>query len=1344
MNKKWCYNNVVSRIRRSKGVVMSKLFGYKKWYKTYEENRNGRPSKIKIIREYSKNENKYIIKEDKKIEPATIINKVFIEELKKYRQDGKFEENFKEKFNKGNILLKLKNKGERNAEDVIFSVEILQQNQNIETRKNIEKNLNQLYANKKLSSTTESIVLKNNKKINLVYNKLEKEFKNNNNFPCINFNILTSEELNAKISLYNKFKDINLYLYDFCEKIVKEKEIYNDRKSIDFLEERILKMQNGDTLEKIKKSLKEIKELCHSNGSFIKYLNFLLSAKKVSDSRKYFSELLNDYVTYDNIEITEEDIVSFIVGELLSFNIVKRIEPLKNEFNWDGEKEKAVNSRIKTFITMDRHENYKEHNTDGKHKKDIIVKNILEKIIDGNLEIIFDEVFDTFKIRDLAKKIKSEASKKIDTNLFATYKEHYKEIEKEIMEKITDDTIKEIYKLVYRYIKGRVEKSIEKQMFFDFGIEENKFKETKNKTFKRVKQYILEHVLYIGKIEHNESLEVNTNSFKELHGNEELALELLALFSSTNLYLNEITETQDNIEKADFFGDNTQININPKSLALKSHLLICDKKTGNQNLNFIDIENFKFNDSFNRFRASAVSLRSDIVHGRNFIIETTQENEQDYKLLKSTIENLAISDELINRNLNMDIVYPGIDRIKIFEKINNLKFGNNKNGIYFPSYSKLIPKLKSKFFEKNKKLALESEELKDIIFNAAIYVNKILYFKLISDNNSPFMKTLLEVEKPYSPKEKYILAQVSASKGNKTSIKKFQQELVEKYLVFLWNPENGYDKLLDFSNFNKNIDDVKKVIKERCKIKSKIIVEGIEKKIEIKNDFTYVIGICCLMNNNVFINKVRNRLFSTDVWKKENNYENLINLLDVIMDINKSKKDLNIDFNQLNILEKEFVEIKEGTFESFFKKYKKQIEVIEEYKELDYSIEELLEKKVIRKVETQYKYQLDINTFKENGGDKSKIGKIKKLIDEINKIPDEVKKKIDELYLYHPKEIVDKYVKEMNTLSEDNKFKEIYFQETTENKKYLIYKKNIFENISKHNFDVIYKKFLEKKLQEMETSFLFDKDIPEKIERVDKILSSVNKLTNGISKSNKEQLAIKLRTHEEIFKDKLKTDFLSFKEFEEEYNSISIYKYNKGLAEFNLLNQINGYLVELSWKLIIQISRYERDMYHIAKGLDKLDVIKYCQENEISENYFVFYKNKKDTFAYDEENEIKIRKVIEKLKVPLASENSEIRNYIAHFDLIKEPFKKYSIIELTDKVSKLLSYRTKYNNSTYNSVFEIFKKEVDLNYNNLKKKIKLTEHDIDKLITNKKISALNLKIFYDNVEIIKEFLEYKI
>ena len=199
------------------------------------------------------------------------------------------------------------------------------------------------------------------------------------------------------------------------------------------------------------------------------------------------------------------------------------------------------------------------------------------------------------------------------------------------------------------------------------------------------------------------------------------------------------------------------------------------------------------------------------------------------------------------------------------------------------------------------------------------------------------------------------------------------------------------------------------------------------------------------------------------------------------------------------------------------------------------------------------------------------------------------------------------------------------------------------------------------------------------------------------------------------------------------------------MVEFNYLNKIESYLIDINWKLAIQMVRFERDMHYIVNGLRELGIIKLNGYNTGTSRaypkrngYGDFYTTTAYYKFFDEESYKKFEKICYGFGIDL-SENSEInkpesesiRNYISHFYIVRNPFVDYSIAEQIDRVSNLLSYSTRYNNSTYASVFEVFKKDVDLNYDELKKKFKLIGNNniLEKLMRPKKVSVLELESY---------------
>ena len=175
----------------------------------------------------------------------------------------------------------------------------------------------------------------------------------------------------------------------------------------------------------------------------------------------------------------------------------------------------------------------------------------------------------------------------------------------------------------------------------------------------------------------------------------------------------------------------------------------------------------------------------------------------------------------------------------------------------------------------------------------------------------------------------------------------------------------------------------------------------------------------------------------------------------------------------------------------------------------------------------------------------------------------------------------------------------------------------------------------------------------------------------------------------------------------------------------------NGYSNDYKAKYVNKLK--ENDDF-FAKNIQNEN---YNSFKEFKEDYTKSYYNFKD---YQEFMDICLKFGIDlsensEINKP---ENESIRNYISHFYIVRNPFADYSIAEQIDRVSNLLSYSTRYNNSTYAGVFEVFKKDVNLDYDKLKTKFKLFDDEkndnikilkIENLIESKKVSVLELESY---------------
>ena len=1074
------------------------------------------------------------------------------------------------------------------------------------------------------------------------------------------------------------------------------------------MRENINKKLRNTFLESLSKSLKKIQNNIRENEeiiNFIKYYSSINGNKTVSENKKTFLEkILNTEVS-----ISENDIIDFIIGELKVYGIIKRIEKLQKEGN--RTKTEIKNTYIKSYVLLDKHEKFKKYD---RNKKDTIVKSFIKDIKDNTMKQKINQILRKFKIEELIDKLRIE-NKNFDTEIFGIFKDHYKEMFSSEKFKEKSDEEKELYKIIYRYLKGRIEKIlINEQKVRLKKMEKIEVEKILNesilseKILKRVKQYTLEHIMYLGKLRHNDivKMTVNTDDFSRLHAKEELYLELITFFASTNMELNKIFNGKEKI--TDFFG----FNLNGQKITLK-------EKVPNFKLNILKKLNFINNENnideklshFYSFQKEGYLLRNRILHNSYGNTQETKNLEEEYENVEKLIKELKVSDEEISKSLSLDVIFEG--KVDIINKINSLKIGEYKDKKYLPSFSKIVPEITRKFREINKDKSFDIESEK-IILNAVQYVNKILYEKITSNEENEFIKTLpdklvkknnnKENKNSLSIEEYYKNAQISSSKGDKKAIKKYQNKVTNAYIEYL---ENTFAEVIDFSNFNLNFDEIKTKIEERKYSKSKITVDSISTNINITNDIEYIISIFALLNSNTYINKIRNRFFATSVWLNTQKYENIIDILDKILSTNLLRENNIADILDLKntIIEAKIVEnneecIKNYIFENNEEELKKRL-----------FCEELVNKEDVLKIfeDKNFKFK---NFIKKTGNENFTIDfdilfnlecnselNAKKVIGQnsqrlnlfIKNTIDEYKSKIKTSF---SSEFLEKYKKEIDNLVEDtesenkNKFEKIYYPEEHKNELY-IYKKNLFLNIGNPNFDKIYG-IISKDIKNANTEILFNDDIRKnKIAEIDVILKNLNDKLNGYSKEYKEKYIKKLKENQEnndfFAKNIQNENYSSFREFKEDYNKVSEYKKIRDLVEFNYLNKIESYLIDINWKLAIQMARFERDMHYIVNGLRELGIIKLNGYNTgISraypkrDGYDDFYATTAYYKFFDEESYKKFEKICHRFGIDLSEnseinkpENESIRNYISHFYIVRNPFADYSIAQQIDRVSNL-------------------------------------------------------------------------
>ena len=1389
---------------------MGNLFGYKKWYKVDKiiKDKKGKKSTIKqevrIKRNYLTN--RYILNTNNK-DKNNINNEDFVDQFIEYKTKNDIFEKFTRKFHMGNILFKLKG-NKRSIEDsndflkteeVVLDKEIYGQSEKLRNEKGITKQgILKEIIDKGINESNDSILIKTKFGKEIKINFTDESKKNKNEYQ-ITLKVIPENELKIKREVYDVFKMINMDLYQIIKEIIENEvqKVFKNRYYEEYLREKLLE---DNQINVILTNFMKIREKTKSNSEIMGFVKFYLNVggdKKKSENKKMFVEKILNI----NVDLTEEDIVDFIVKELKFYGIIKRIEKLQ-EKKADRTDKDIKKTYINTYVSLDKHEKFKKYN---RNKKDTIVKSFIKDIKDNTMKQKINQILRKFKIEELINKLRIE-NKNFDTEIFRIFKEHYQEIfNSEKFEEKSDEE-KELYKIIYRYLKGRIEKIlINEQKVRLKKMEKIEVEKILNerilseKILKRVKQYTLEHVMYLGKLVHNDidrSI-VNTNDFSRLHAKEELDLELITFFASTNMELNKIfsRENINNDENIDFFGGDREKNyvLDKKNLNSKIEII--------RDLDFIDNKNSITNNFISKFTKIGTNERNRILHasGKERDLQGTQD---DYNKVINIIQNLKISDEEVSKALNLDVVFK--DKKNIITKINDIEISEENNSIikYLPSFSKVLPEILNLYKNKNKNNPFDTTETERIMLNALIYVNKELYKKLILEKNleenESKNKFLKELKKNLGGTDEideniiesyYKNTQISASKGNNKAIKKYQKKIIECYIKYL---EENYRELFDFSDFKMNIQEIKKQIKEinDNKTYKRITIKTSDKSIVINNDFEYIISIFALLNNNIFINKIRNRFFSTSVWLNTSEYQNIIDILDEIMQLNTLRNEcitenwnLNLEefIQKMKEIEKDFDDFKIQTKKEIFNNYYEDIKnnILTEFKD-DINgcdvLEKKLEKIVIFVDKTKFEIDKKSNILQDEQRKLSNINKkdLKKKVDQYIKDKDqeikdkdqEIKDKDQEIKskilcrIIFNSDFLKKYKKEIDNLVEstepknENKFGKIYYPEEHKNELY-IYKKNLFLNIGNPNFDKIYR-IISEDIKNVNTEILFDNDIRNnKIAKIDVILKNLNDKLNGYSQGYKEKYIEKLKENSDFFTKNIQNEnYNSFKEFEEDYNKVSEYKKTRDLVEFNYLNKIENYLIDINWKLAIQMARFERDMHYIVNGLKELNFInlngynagisraypKY-NDSDSNKNCKKFYETTAYYKFFDDKSYREFEDICYEFGIDLrknsniqAKEERNIRNYISHFYIVRNPFVDYSIAEQIDRVSDLLSYSTRYNNSTYASVFEVFKKDVDLEYDELKKKFKLIGNTdiLKRLMKPKKVSVLELESYNSN------------
>jgi hypothetical protein len=1149
-------------------------------------------------------------------------------------------------------------------------------------------------------------------------------------FKNIKFNLFTNssyyEESTSKNKvLYKSQKDIKADIESLNEKLTKiNEDLFSILDSVYYKFSNKTELREYDWAEKVKKFISsqtedfeigtkfnQIKSSIRLNEQLLNYVN-CREPKRINDLFDEVSRYL-DYYFKNDIEFDEDKIIQYIFGiSRVYLNL-----GFKHEIKI-GNKDRS----IKTYITHDRHTNNKN--------KDTIKTEVIKYIYDGgendtNENTLREKVVEcyekilTVEFKENIKKYDSSRKKE----LIGQYKEHYIQLwtQGELWSgnKLESTNLIDKYVIshVYSFIKNRIIKYLKNPGLSYECIFSNEEK-LKEKCFESIKQNLLEYILYHGKIKHN-NLKPNSNEFKEFHALEELIIE-------TMLSINDIAfQMMDFNDKGDIFGSKLiHKNFSNKDVKkLPLHLIdFFNENQLNDNqfpFSYIDKTKDKecvnelFIDDFNKL----YDLRSKIIHGVNPLNSKEKGNTEtndalatylnnDYKkVFELHIESLRLDYNLTKKQKNI---------------INDMKDYNTKNiNSFVPSSSKIINRMKALLkiefsLDKNRREELE---------NVGKYLIQYIYTREIKYENSDFYcfykDTLINNKNNKSGYEilndKYERACTNESKGKKGSVKRFQDEILKSFILFY---EGKYKELLDYTKHDESID--------------KVVLNDDNGLIAIENDIVRCYTLIGCMVDKKVLNSLLNRVKSTINWLEKLNKkdENLSKIQNNLILINK------LSSYKFDIKYKEISELLEN-----YNKYKKISELIKSITKngvkwqeviMDENTFEILEygdrNNKILYIFAKY----SVSDYMNKSLDEIKKDLIVKDKDKVNSFCNEIKNIFVEPLEYSANEF-ESYIKFMHEFSDHENFanlkKDVYYKTdgvTVEFKKSL-YKYSL---IDKKLRDIIENKIIVEKFNftDEEYEVYTDGTIEEKIKKVDLYLTELNALHKNVKS--------KILISEAVKNGTIKIDgYDNFEDFLSDYKYVSKYKMIKAKLDFSNHYYVYEKLKEVNWNYMKFIIRLDRDTHYFIKGI-----------NEILELGIEFKMDKSNPNIILENSDVdkeKFKSLREYFQIDELPEtyDDNIRNYISHFYIVRTPFKK-SIIEIGKKLEDVLAYRKKYQAGVKNSTLNIFKKEINLEYEKIKK-----YYDFEKIefkFTTKKITILELEHWNEEIyESINNFLKYR-
>lgn len=1098
--------------------------------------------------------------------------------------------------------------------------------------------------------------------------------------------------INEVKNLNNKLVEINEILYNVLDSTLRkfsssnELGEYNWKVKInEYICKKLEEKKIDIKFENIRYKLKENSNL---------YSNIMYrESKRRNDLFEITVTYVKSYFKSDaGFEI--QQIVDYI------FNIGKQY--LNLEFKHVIEGNETSDKLENTYIKNDLHtkNSIDDKLNNCKYKLLLKVKEdetyIKEKVIEFSNELLDENLV------KYLKGFENNRSKK----LIEYYKNSYQEKFDNEVEKMCEEE-RYILGVVYSYIKERIKKYIKNP---DMSYEQVFRGDLDKNCKKKIDQKLLEYVFYNGKISHYQ-LENNINSFQKQDAYEELLIETLLGISDLAHKFIPITE-----KKEDIFGSEIEIGKLKKFSECNLSETNKNKLLGNECFSYIDKENDKFNEKFKNDFTLIYQLRSEIIHGINPFL---------FKDSRNYFENLNTT-FLLNDNLIKYIDKKYLEIEKTYELslnlkenlslpqkqvIKDIKKGDEKfrvNEVYAPTSSKVVKKLSYDIIIGDNQKELE-------IKNVAKFFIKKIYIKETGYKNSEFYifyKNELKTKNLETGheilKKKYQKATSNEAKGMRGSVSKFQNEVVD---IFSKYYKEKFNILLDFEKMDLNTDSVD--------LSNLSTTFGTKNTNLLVQTYT-LIG---LFVDNKILNQLINKLSST--------YKHLLelNVADVeVKLINQIHENL-AQINELNKCQYELIGkkinlTKEASISDFEKKKyfengKFKINEIRFtttfFENLKYNGEDL------KIVNILSKYGIEEFEDKKFSDIKNKIKdpkKINNLVLEMKKIF-EVRNNEIELQLYV--EFMEKFKShhDFNNLTKD-----VYFKTDEET---IEFRKNLYKYslIDEKVRNIIEEEILPDKFVFSNEDYEIYTNKKDKIVKVDTAITVINNRVKGLryKKYLIEDIQSNFNSYCNLYKN--------YDEFIEDYEMVSKYKEIDSRLDYYNGTYIYEKLYEINWNFLKFIFRYDRDKHFFFQGLNSLDLINLEDGDSDKSDPEKRYKVSEEIIFRNYFNFKKLEEV----------DSKNIRNYIAHFYMIRNPFER-SILEIGKELEELMSYRSKYQSGVKNSLLYIFKREVNLNYDNMRK-----YYEFDNLpskFDNKRVSVLNLECWNKDMKnIIKNMLRYK-